>query len=118
MSSAIMVYSPAHGGTSVSIVYKSLVVDLNTPRSQHRRALPFRRIPFEESTEDHAWLRPAGLGAGAIVLGLVAGASVSLGPFWLGWALLLALAGGYGMLRSTIFGLSAVIAAMLLLPFG
>ena len=51
-------------------------------------------------------------------LGIVAGASVSLGPFWIGWVLLLALVVGYAILRSTLVGLLAVLAAMMLLPFG
>ncbi len=54
----------------------------------------------------------------ALILGAVAGASVSLGPVWLGFAALLALLGGLAMLRSTDLGLVAVLAAALLLPFG
>jgi O-antigen ligase len=93
-------------------------VDLTTPRTQNRRASGFHRRGWNDLAERHAWLRPIGLTAGAIALGIVAGASVSIGPFWLGWVLLLAVAGGYGVLRSTLFGLAVVSAALFLLPFG
>ncbi|HZG67692.1 MAG TPA: hypothetical protein VEZ12_13165, partial [Herpetosiphonaceae bacterium] len=92
-------------------------MDLNTPRTDSRRAVPLHRILLDGLSE-RAWLRSVALAAGAILLGILAGASVSVGPFWLGWALLLALIGGYGVLRSTLFGLFTVLAAMLLLPFG
>jgi len=54
----------------------------------------------------------------ALIVGATAGASVSLGPVWLGFAALLALLGGVAVLRSTDLGLLAVVAAALLLPFG
>ena len=79
--------------------------------------MPLHRILLDGLSE-RAWLRSVALAAGAILLGILAGASVSVGPFWLGWALLLALIGGYGVLRSTLFGLFTVLAAILLLPFG
>jgi O-antigen ligase len=53
-----------------------------------------------------------------LVLGILAGASVSFGPFWLGFALLIAVLGGLAILRSTDLGLAAVFAVIALLPFG
>ncbi len=53
-----------------------------------------------------------------MLLGAVAGVSVSIGPFWAGWVLLLALAAGYALLRSTLFGLIGVLLVVTLLPFG
>ncbi len=53
-----------------------------------------------------------------VTLGLLTGALVALGPVWLGFAALVALAGGYAILRSTAAGQAAVVAVITLLPFG
>jgi O-antigen ligase len=66
----------------------------------------------------HPRIASAFLGFAAILLGVVAGASVSIGPFWIGWVLLLALLGGYAMLRSALAGVLGVVAVIMLLPFG
>lgn len=67
---------------------------------------------------DFPRLRLGLLAVAGATLGVVAGASVSVGPFWLGWVLLIVLVGGYAILRSTLVGLLAVLAAITLLPFG
>ncbi|KAB8142765.1 polymerase [Chloroflexia bacterium SDU3-3] len=54
----------------------------------------------------------------AIVVGLLAGALVVFAPFWLGFALLIALALGYALLRSTNFGLAGALCIAIVLPFG
>ena len=51
-------------------------------------------------------------------VGVVAGASVSLGPVWLGFALLVAATVAFAVLRSADLALATVFAAALLLPFG
>lgn len=107
-----MVYSRADISARFDEIY------LNTPRPQNRRAPLLRRIGFHGLAERSPGPRQFWLIAGAILLGIVAGASVSIGPLWLGWVLLLAVATAYGVLRSTLFGLVTVFAAMLLLPFG
>ena len=66
----------------------------------------------------HPWMAGPLLGLAAVLLGIVAGASVSVGPVWAGWALLLALLAGYAILRSVIAGLLGVVAVITLLPFG
>ena len=58
------------------------------------------------------------LALGAVLLGIAAGASVSVGPVWLGWAALFALVGGYAVLRSTLIGLAGALLVATLLPFG
>lgn len=53
-----------------------------------------------------------------LLVGIGVGASVSVGPFWVGFVLLIAVLGGLAVLRSTDLGLAAVWATALLLPFG
>jgi O-antigen ligase len=53
-----------------------------------------------------------------LAVGVAAGASVSLGPFWLGFAALVAAGVGFAVLRSADVALATVFAAALLLPFG
>ncbi len=67
---------------------------------------------------EHSLLRTVALLSLCLLLGLLAGASVSFGPFWLGFAALVAGLLGFAVLRSTDLGLAAVFAAILLLPFG
>lgn len=67
---------------------------------------------------EHPALRTGLLVLGALALGLVAGAMVTLAPVWVGFAALVALVGGYAMLRSALVSLAAVFAVITLLPFG
>jgi polysaccharide biosynthesis protein PslJ len=91
--------------------------DLNRPRLLTRER--FLRMPSLDQTYSRSpWVRQGLLTLGAVVLGVAAGASVSIGPFWVGWVLLVALVAGYAVLRSTLAGLVAVLAALTLLPFG
>ncbi len=66
----------------------------------------------------HPLLRNVTLILLCLLLGIGAGASVSFGPFWLGFAALMAGVVGFGLLRSTDLGLAVVFATILLLPFG
>jgi O-antigen ligase len=70
--------------------------------------------PFQEQFN----VRAIGLALLCLLLGVLAGASVSFGPFWLGFAALFALLGGLLILRSTDLGLAAVFGVIALLPFG
>lgn len=54
----------------------------------------------------------------AIAVGLFGGAAVAIGPFWLGFAALIALAGVYLVLSNTRNGLAAVLGVATILPFG
>lgn len=54
----------------------------------------------------------------ALVLGVGAGASVSIRGWWLGWALLVVAVGGYIIMRSPLASLAGVFAIITLLPFG
>ncbi|HEX6290834.1 MAG TPA: O-antigen ligase family protein [Herpetosiphonaceae bacterium] len=63
-------------------------------------------------------LRALGLVLLCLLVGTIAGAAVSFGPFWLGFAGLIAVLGGIALLRSTDMGLAAVFAVIALLPFG
>jgi O-antigen ligase len=51
-------------------------------------------------------------------LGMAAGAAVTFGPFWAGFAALLTLAGGYAVLADTRFGMAAALLIATVLPFG
>lgn len=73
---------------------------------------------FSSLLRERPALRTALLALLALLVGAIAGASVSVGPVWLGFAALLALLAGAAVLRSTDLGLLAVLAAALLLPFG
>lgn len=73
---------------------------------------------LRRSLRDRPVLRVALLVVLAIAVGIGAGAAVALGPFYLGFAALVALTGGYAILRSTQMGLAAVLAVITLLPFG
>lgn len=53
----------------------------------------------------------------AALLGLVGGAAVALGPFWLGFVALAALIGVYTLLVDTRVGLAAVIGIATIIPF-
>lgn len=67
---------------------------------------------------EHPALRTGALVLLCVLLGIVAGAAVSFGPFWIGFAALIALLGGLAMLRSLDLSLAAVFGVALLLPFG
>jgi len=54
----------------------------------------------------------------AVTAGVLAGASVSVGPVWVGAVLLVGFAGMYAVMRSSLLALLAVVAASTLLPFG
>ncbi len=54
----------------------------------------------------------------AIGVGVAAGAAVSVGPFWAGFAIVAALAACYALLRSAEALLGLVLAIALVLPFG
>jgi polysaccharide biosynthesis protein PslJ len=54
----------------------------------------------------------------AAAVGLGAGAAVTFGPYWAGFAALLALAAGYVMLLDTRYGLAAALLIATVLPFG
>ena len=71
-------------------------------------------VPFQAQPA----LQTFALVALCLLLGTLAGALVSFGPFWLGFAILLAALGGIAILRSTNLGLAAVFAVIALLPFG
>lgn len=53
----------------------------------------------------------------ALAVGIAAGASVSLGGWYIGWALFIAAVGGYVILRSPLASLVIVVAISTLLPF-
>lgn len=82
------------------------------------------QVPFSSSRSFSDFLRdkPAlatvALVLISLMLGIGAGAAVSFGPFWLGFAALFALLVGLALLRSVELGLLAVFGAALLLPFG
>ena len=82
------------------------------------------QVPFSSSRSFSDFLRdkPAlatvALVLISLMLGIGAGAAVSFGPFWLGFAALFALLAGLALLRSVDLGLLAVFGAALLLPFG
>lgn len=67
---------------------------------------------------EHPALRTAALVLLCLLLGVSAGAAVSFGPFWLGFAALLALLAGLLVLRSVDLALVSVFGVALLLPFG
>jgi hypothetical protein len=67
---------------------------------------------------EHPLFRTLALVLLCLLIGVVAGASVSFGPFWLGFAALIAGLVGLAVLRSTDLALASVFAAILLLPFG
>ncbi len=67
---------------------------------------------------EHPLLRTLALVLLCLLIGVVAGASVSFGPFWLGFVALIAALVGLAVLRSTDLALASVFAAILLLPFG
>lgn len=54
----------------------------------------------------------------AMLFGLLAGALTAFGPYWAGFALLVALACGYALLVDTSMGLAAVLLIATILPFG
>ncbi|HWQ15540.1 MAG TPA: O-antigen ligase family protein [Roseiflexaceae bacterium] len=54
----------------------------------------------------------------AATVGLGAGAAVTFGPFWAGFAALAALAAAYALLADTRYGLAAVFLIATVLPFG
>jgi polysaccharide biosynthesis protein PslJ len=54
----------------------------------------------------------------AVVAGVGAGASVSVGAWWMGWAALIVVVGGYVVLRSPLASLVVVFGIITLLPFG
>ncbi len=76
------------------------------------------RPSLAATLREHPLLRTATLVLLCLLLGIGAGASVSFGPFWLGFAALIAGLVGFGLLRSTDLGLAAVFLTILLLPFG
>lgn len=53
----------------------------------------------------------------AVLLGVIGGAGVAFGPFWLGFAALAALMGVYALLIDTRVGLAAVIGIATIIPF-
>ena len=55
---------------------------------------------------------------GAVLLGVAGGAAVAFGPYWAGFAALVALAFGYALLANTTIGLATVIGIATILPFG
>ncbi len=63
-------------------------------------------------------LRTVGAVLAAILVGILAGALAAIGPFWLGFALLIAGACAYGLLLNTNAGLATVFAIATILPFG
>lgn len=73
---------------------------------------------FSAIARDHPALARAGLALLCVLLGILAGASVSIGPFWVGFVALFGLLIGVALLRSVDAALAAVIAVTLLLPFG
>lgn len=76
------------------------------------------RPSITQTLRERAWLRATALVLLCLLMGVAAGAAVSFGPFWLGFAGLIAALVGLAMLRSTDVGLMAVFAIILLLPFG
>jgi O-antigen ligase len=76
------------------------------------------RPTLRSALANHPRLAALLLAIGAILLGLVAGASVSVGPVWAGWAVLLLLVASYVVLRSTLLTLISVFGVITLLPFG
>lgn len=81
-------------------------------------AISSSRTSLTTTFQEHPRLRTAGLLGLCVLVGLLAGASVSFGPFWLGFAALVAGLGGFAILRSTDLGLITVFGTILLLPFG
>lgn len=73
---------------------------------------------FQKSLNQYPALRSVALVLLALLLGVGTGALVSFAPVWLGFGLLIALAGGVALLRSTDLALAVVFGVALLLPFG
>jgi O-antigen ligase len=78
----------------------------------------FSTKSITDSIQEQPLVRTSALVLLCLLIGTIAGASVSFGPFWLGFAALIALAGALLILRSTDLGLAAVFAVIALLPFG
>ncbi len=77
-----------------------------------------RRTRLVATVGRRPWLRHAMVALLAVLLGLVGGAAVALGPFWVAFVALAALACGYAMLVNTGVGLAAVFFLITILPFG
>lgn len=77
-----------------------------------------RSASVSDVLRDRPIFRAAALVILCILIGVVVGASVSVGPVWVGFVLLIAAAGGFAILRSVDLALAAVWAIALLLPFG
>jgi polysaccharide biosynthesis protein PslJ len=106
----------------VTILDLGLWIAFAHPKSeiQHPGMQNYSRPSFSTTLHNNPQLRTIGLVLLCVVLGLGAGAAVSFGPFWLGFAALIALGGGLAVLRSTELALAAVFGAALLfgaLPF-
>jgi polysaccharide biosynthesis protein PslJ len=78
----------------------------------------FSSTSLADTAQEQSAVRTIGLVLLCMLLGTLAGAAVSFGPFWLGFAALGALGAGLLILRSTDLSLAAVFAVIAVLPFG